>query len=85
MTPGPALADGLELVETDDGIVVYQDERERVHHLNQTAAVILQWCDGTRSVEEIAGLVADLFALDHPPVDDTRACVERLRTEGLVR
>lgn len=85
MTRGPTVADGLDVVETEDGIVVYQDDRERVHHLNHTAAVVLHCCDGSHDAPAIAAVLADLFHLDEPPLAEAEACLDRLRAEGLVR
>jgi Coenzyme PQQ synthesis protein D (PqqD) len=77
-------ADGLEIHETDDGLIVYQQSSDRVHHLNQTAAVILYLCDGTRSADEIADAVAEVFDLPGPPTVETNECIGRLAREGLI-
>ncbi|MEY2569037.1 MAG: hypothetical protein QOE35_3566 [Actinomycetota bacterium] len=78
------MAEELEIHEADDGLVVYDGARDRVHHLNATAGVILQLCDGSHDVEAIADFVARGFGLDEPPVDETRTTVERFTEEGLV-
>ena len=57
----PAAKEGLELVESPDGLIVYDETTDRVHHLNQTAAVILGLCDGTQSLAEITVAVGRLF------------------------
>lgn len=84
MTDRPEAAEDLEVVETDDGLVIYQGSRDRVHHLNNTAAVVLELCDGQREVAAIAEELAALFALDHPPQEEVEACVHALVREGLV-
>ncbi len=45
--------------ELDDGCALYDPEKEKVHSLNLTAGFI--WClmDGSRSLEQIAGEIAE--------------------------
>jgi len=80
----PRAADGLDVSETDDGLIVYDESTDRVHHLNQTAAVVFSLCDGTRSSEEIARGVAEVFGLDQPPETDTASCIADLTREQLI-
>jgi len=81
----PRTAQGLEFNEVEDGLIVYQESTERVHHLNPTAAIVFQLCDGTRDATEIAGVVAELFGLEHPPVEAAESCIARFVQERLVR
>jgi hypothetical protein len=80
----PSAKAGIEITETDDGLVVYDETTDRVHHLNQTAAVILQLCDGTRSREEIATDLGRLFELSEIPSSTVDACLSELGDEGLI-
>jgi PqqD family protein of HPr-rel-A system len=80
----PAAKDGIEINETQDGLIVYDETTDRVHHLNQTAAVILQLCDGTLTVEEITTDIARMFELDQSPAATVEACLAQLEREGLV-
>ena len=85
MTPTlPTMAEGLDVNETDDGLIIYQESTDRVHHLNPTAAVVFELCDGTRSVEEITRLVAETFGLGDAPAVETKACLEDLARENLI-
>jgi Coenzyme PQQ synthesis protein D (PqqD) len=85
MTPQrPTIAEGLDVNETDDGLIIYQESTDRVHHLNPTAAVVFELCDGTRSAQDIARLVAETFALAHSPQAETKACIEDLTREHLI-
>jgi PqqD family protein of HPr-rel-A system len=79
------MVEGLELNEADDGLVVYQESRDWVHHLNATAALILQLCDGTHDADAIAAFLARGFEMDEPPLEETRACLAKLAEEGLIR
>lgn len=81
----PAQADGLEVNEVADGLVVYQAVPERVHYLNNTAAIVFELCDGTRTVDDISVALLGAFGLDRRPVDEVRSCVAELRDQGVVR
>jgi hypothetical protein len=80
----PTIDDDIDVNETDDGLIIYVPATDRVHHLNPTAAVVLQLCDGTRTRAEIADGVREVFALDVSPVPETEECLARLSREGLV-
>lgn len=80
----PTIAQGLDVNETDDGLIIYQESTDRVHHLNPTAAVVFELCDGTRSEDVIARLVAETFGLGDVPATETKACLEDLAREGLI-
>lgn len=79
------MVDGLELHEADDGLVVYDEATDRVHHLNPTAAVILLSCDGDHDAAALAAIVAETFATDGVPLAETVACLDQLAAERLVR
>lgn len=81
----PRRAPRLELDEVDDGLIVYQESTERLHHLNPTAAIVFQLCDGSHDAASIAEIVGELFGLDRPPADAVDACISRFLQEGLVR
>lgn len=81
----PSLVDGLEVNEVKDGLIVYESDRERVHYLNATAAVVFTLCDGTNDVATIARLVAAAYHLDEPAVAEVEACLAQLEDEGLLR
>jgi hypothetical protein len=84
MNPYPKLAEGMEINQVEDGYVVYQADRDRVHYLNHTAVLVLEGCTGSNRVEEIVELVRQAF---HPPGDpeaDVKTCLENLKQQGLV-
>jgi PqqD family protein of HPr-rel-A system len=84
MADNPRKAEPLEVNEADDGLVVYDPERDQVHHLNASAAVIFDLCDGSRSVEEIAAVLADVYALPAPPLSEAQAGLDDLAERGLI-
>lgn len=77
-------APGLEISEAVDGVLAYQRDRDRVHFLNPTAALVLESCDGALPVGELPALIAAAFDLATPPVEDIEACVASLLQEGLL-
>ena len=83
---GCALAvEGIEVVPTADGYVVYDEGRDRIHYLNHTAALVLEFCTGENTDEEIVRMLQVAYELPDPPQEETRECLSHLRTEGLIR
>jgi hypothetical protein len=74
----------LEVHQVPDGYIVYQKQRDRVHYLNQTAAVIFEFCDGTLQPQDIVERVAKIYELDQMAHHDIRAALDSLVQEGLV-
>lgn len=77
-------AERFDVVEHLDGMTIHRPGRDEVFELNRTAALVLRMCDGTRTVDEIATALADRFTLARPPVGEVVACVEQLRSAGIV-
>jgi hypothetical protein len=84
-TDRPVRAEGLEVNEVADGLVVYQDGPERVHYLNNTAALVFELCTGEHSVEGITDLIRETFGLDALPAAEVSSCIEQLRTQGVLQ
>ncbi|MGJ5205391.1 PqqD family protein [Bradyrhizobium sp. HKCCYLR20261] len=85
MSDSVVRADDLEVHEVPDGYIVYQGTRDRVHYLNKTAAIIFEFCDGLRPVDEIVSRVARAFELGTSAHQEIRAGLESLKNEGLVQ
>jgi Coenzyme PQQ synthesis protein D (PqqD) len=85
MRDRPKKSDGLEVDEVEDGFVIYQPERDRVHYLNPTANLILELCDGTLTAAQIADLIAQTFELEAPPGKEVDETLAKLAAEGLTR
>jgi hypothetical protein len=81
--PAPRKSDGLEIDEAEDGFVVYQPDRARVHYLNPTANLILELCDGSLTAPQIAELVGEAFDLAAPPTQEVLEALATLHAEGL--
>jgi PqqD family protein of HPr-rel-A system len=74
------------LVQAIDGEIVVLDKRARkIHHLNATASLIWQCCDGNNSADTIAATVAEHFDCPlHAVVDDVRGALRQLEVLGLI-
>jgi hypothetical protein len=69
------LSEGLELEPLDDRLLIYNPNGGDVVELNASAALVVQLCDGERTVGAIAKLISDAFpgaasdiAIDIPSV-----------------
>jgi hypothetical protein len=80
----PRKADALEVNEADDGLVVYDPVHDMVHHLNPSASMIFDLCDGTRDAQSIAAVLAEAYDLDVPPQADAMAGLKELVDRQLV-
>ncbi len=54
----------LEVTQVPDGFVIYDEQGEKVHYLNPTAAVIYTVCDGKMPVSEVQAFVREAYDLD---------------------
>ena len=79
----PRRIDSLEITQSDDGYVVYDRARDRVHFMNHTAVFVLELCDGRTGADEIAALVQQTYRLDRAPERETRDLLTQLFDEGL--
>ncbi len=84
MSTAPQRTEGIEVVPTVDGYVVYHPDRDRVHYLNHTAALVLEFATGENSDSEITRMLQVAYDLAEPPAQEVRECLEQLRGEGLI-
>ena len=75
---------GLEIYETDDGFILFHPATDRVHHLNPTASVVFELCNGSTEIAELPRLVADLFSLAEPPHEAVATVLQELVTQGVL-
>jgi hypothetical protein len=80
----PLRAPDLAISVVPAGYVVRHPARRKLHHLNATGALALELCDGTRSVEEIAELIARAWGVSPVPVAAVADLVTRLGEDGAV-
>jgi hypothetical protein len=81
----PRKAEALEINEADDGLVVYDPTHDQVHHLNPSASMIFDLCDGTRDADAIAEVLAEAYELAAPPRDDAVTGLRELADRKLIR
>jgi hypothetical protein len=81
----PRQVDQLEINEADDGLVVYDSAHDMVHHLNASAALIFDLCDGSRDPDAIAVIVSEAYGLVDPPHAETVAGLEDLVERNLIQ
>ena len=84
MSECPSQIDGLEMMQVEDGFVIHEEDKDRVHYLNPIAAAVLTMCDGHTSTEEIIEHLQEHFGLDEPPEKDVGEILNRFLDEGLV-
>jgi PqqD family protein of HPr-rel-A system len=81
----PKQTPGLEVRTAGDEVLVHDAKQGKVHVLNATAGKILQLCDGSRTVEEIAVALANAFLTDTERVrPDVDAALVEFRGLGLL-
>ena len=84
MASFPKKIDDIEINEVDDGYVVYHRDRDRVHYLNHTAALVFEFCTGENDAEAMPDLLKQAYELKAAPVDEVEECLTKLYEEGLV-
>ncbi len=57
----PALNSAIQLIQTENGYAAYDCITDKLHELNPTASLIVELCDGKRSVEEICAFLAPML------------------------
>jgi predicted TPR repeat methyltransferase len=73
----------LAIAPTDDGYLIYDIAGGRVHHLNATAALVFELCDGTRTFDDLREALAPILGDD--TWADARAWIERAVRQGPLR
>ena len=79
----PRKTDGIQLHEVEDGYIA-TDTADRVHHLNATAALVIELCTGANSTEEIVDLVREAYQLAEPPRQEVLDILTRMAQAGLI-
>ncbi|MBV8118803.1 MAG: PqqD family protein [Alphaproteobacteria bacterium] len=80
----PVMAPDLEINEVADGYIVYQADRDRVHYLNQTAALVFELCNGRNAEADMPELLRLAWDLSEAPFEEVADCLKALRKEGLI-
>jgi PqqD family protein of HPr-rel-A system len=79
------MRDDLTVVELDGEAVIYDDRSGDLHHLNATATVVAELCDGRATVRELSADIAGAFGVPRDEVEQqVRILLRRLRRAGLL-
>lgn len=81
----PKIAEGIEINEVEDGYVIYQSEKDKVHYLNKTAVLVLEACTGKNDAAGIGAIVKEAYNLSEPPQKEVEDCLDKLFEEGLIK
>lgn len=75
----------LTVVEVDGEAIVYDAETRQLHRLNPSGRIVFSLCDGSATIRELAGDIAEAYGL---PLQDVETHVDNLvgdlRTAGLL-
>ncbi len=64
----PRRREGVLDIDMGDGFILFDESSSLVHHLNPSATLIWQLCDGTGTVADLAGDIAAEYGLDEPTI-----------------
>jgi hypothetical protein len=81
----PKARDDLAVEEIEGEAIIYDDRNGQLHHLNPTATIVFNLCDGQSTVKDFAVDIADVYSL--PPQDverQVRALIREFRQAGLL-
>ena len=81
----PRMRDDLTVVELDGEAVMYDDRSGELHHLNATATLVAELCDGTATIKELSADISGAFGVPHVEVErQVRTLLRSLRRTGLL-
>jgi hypothetical protein len=77
-------APDLQIHPVGDVYVVHQTRTNEVHHLNATAALLFELCNGHVNDDEIVALAAAAFALGPSDAESLRGALATLLRSGVL-
>ena len=77
-------AEGLDVHEAEDGLIIFNPGTDRVHHLNSTAGVVFSLCDQPRSGLVLIESFAELFDLEQSSAETVQTVLAQLSEEGVL-
>jgi PqqD family protein of HPr-rel-A system len=76
---------GVLALDMGDGVVIYNDHSNLVHHLNPSAGLVWQLCDGDATAAQLAAEISEELGLDRAQVDAmVDSAIEELDALGLI-
>jgi PqqD family protein of HPr-rel-A system len=81
----PRAREDVEHVVLDGEAVVYDPVLGSVHHLNATATLVWQCCDGTGSIDDLVDDLAGAYDAPRPQIEtDVRTLLADLESRALL-
>jgi PqqD family protein of HPr-rel-A system len=81
----PKVRADLSFVPIDGEAILYDPESVRLHHLNPSAALIFQLCDGSGTVKELAKDIAEELGLPQDEIlRQVRQVVGHFKHSGIL-
>ena len=81
----PKIREDLTIEELDGEAVVYDEESTELHHLNRTATIVFDLCDGSATMAEMAEDISAVFGVPVNQVEpEVRALIRRFRKIDLL-
>ncbi len=72
-------------LDMGDGVILYDQHSSLVHHLNPSASVLWNLCDGEADGTELAAEIAEAFGLDRDAVAaQVEGFIQELDALGLI-
>lgn len=82
----PTARTDLEVNEVEDGLVIYDTSRDRVHYLDTTASIVFALCTGANDEATMTTQIARSFDEDPSEVAaHVATAIDTFRREGLLR
>lgn len=75
----------FEVTEVPDGFIVSDTKADRVHFLNNTAAIIYEMCDGNYTFREIVEFIDQTYSLETTSSAEVASCIRLLEAENLIQ
>jgi hypothetical protein len=81
----PKVRSDLTVVELEGEAVIYDDATRQVHYLNRTATIVFNLCDGSSTIRELSGDIAEAFSLGQGEVErQVRTLIRSFREAGFL-
>lgn len=81
----PRTVSGFNLQQLDDDMLLYHPGLTKTIHLNETASLIWQLCDGVRSTGDIILALQEAFPEHREEIPaDVTAALRKLRLDGAI-
>lgn len=81
----PRANDEFSLEEIDNELLLYHPAKTKAVYLNETAALVWQLCDSTRSVAEIVSLLEENYPESDTIQADVQQTLQQLADNGAVK